>query len=177
MEKSSKVLKIILGILIFLLIFGLVTFFINKKRVEENKPPLPFTTITIAGYADNIGFKDGPSRECIGLGYKINRYCYTGLEIESQVVHEIGGYSLKFDKEKNEPLVYKIEETVYAYYCRLIDSRLTTEESVENFKRIVSECYEQYLNKYGENKDLEKINEEVMKYFNTEESLINIQEE
>ena len=170
MKFLSKILKIILGILIFILIFGVITFFINENRVENKKDPLSFTLYYKSIYAD------GGSWEAIGLGYKINKYYYKGIEFP-EVVYEIGDYNLKFDKEKNEPLVYKIEETVYAYYCRLIDSRLTTEESVENFKRIVSECYEQYLNKYGENKDLEKINEEVMKYFNTEESLINIQEE
>jgi len=162
MKFLSKILKIILGIFIFMLIFVVITFFINKNRVKNKKNPLSFTMYYKATYAD------GGSWEAIGLGYKINKYCYTGTEF-SEIIYEIGDYNLKFDKEKNKPIKVKLAEIFYEYYYDL-GYETRNEEDNEQYINMVNECYENYIKIYGNNKDNERIETTVRDYFKLDDS-------
>lgn len=164
MKKLSIILKIILLVLIFILIFGIVTFVINKKRVEEEKPPIPFTMVYKTLYAD------GGSMECVGLGYKINLYYYDSILSEPQTIYEIGDYNLKFDKDKNKPLIIRLSEIFFDYYYDLGNDPRTEEEN-KIMKQKFNECYEKYIKIYGTNtKSDEKIENVIKDYFGLDDS-------
>lgn len=86
MKKYKKICLM----LIIISMFGLITFLIDKKRIEKDLPPI--FVIQIAQY------KDGGSKEYLGFGYKIIKYHKIGFEEVVKDNYEIKFIFAKYDE-------------------------------------------------------------------------------
>ena len=79
--------------IVFIIIIIWIAFFTTDFiRTSMNKPP-------IFAYPAII-YKDGGSRECYGIGYKVNVYVSMDVDRPAEIFHvEIGFWSMPFDDQ------------------------------------------------------------------------------
>ncbi|MBR3588141.1 MAG: hypothetical protein IKL16_01115 [Clostridia bacterium] len=87
MTKMKKFCIILVAIVVFL---GFASFCIDSSRINNGNPPI--------FVVDGVAYRDGGSKEYIGLGYKVIKYNVIGEN--GKIVkdnYEIGSYFLRVE--------------------------------------------------------------------------------
>ncbi len=91
--KKAKIILIILIAIIIISCLGFIFYKIDNQRIKNDNDPI-FVINTVI-------YKDGGTKEYLGLGYKIIKYHTIEMELNNEKdIYDIGTWFLKYNKNK-----------------------------------------------------------------------------
>ena len=136
--KKSKIILIILIVIIIISCLGFIFYKIDNQRIKNDKDPI-FVINTVI-------YKDGGTKEYLGLGYKIIKYHIIEMELNNEKdIYDIGTWFLKYNKTNESEKMEKhsgeeyYKQTYELYLCQkddcytikqVLDNNMTTLDDI-----------------------------------------------